>query len=113
MDFVTQVVAYVLLGLGALVVAWNFYLSWVRWPIHRIRLGKSVPYQFVSGLPLIGTGLCVGALLLGQSKESFPVLLTWVVIALDTGGPHWFIISMVVEGFREVRNHEKERDGSA
>ena len=79
-----------LLGLGGLICCVNFYLSFLRYPIHRFRGGLRETYKYDSGVPLFGSLLVVLSLL---KFYSHPVLLTIaiILILIDTGGLHWFL----------------------
>ena len=84
--------AYALFGVGGAICAVNLYLSFLRYPLYAWRRKVDV-YRRVSGLPVLGSGLVLVALILGQPP-------TWAVTAgvmlavLDTGGIHWFIGAM-------------------
>ena len=95
-----QIVAYVLLVLGGLLCVLNFYLSFLRYPVYRLR-GRQSEYRWASGIPLIGSALVVVALLI--LREPFVVVTIGVLTAaIDTGGLHWFIGTMVYMGVREL-----------
>ncbi len=87
--------------LAALVALLNFYLSWLRYPIQKF-LYPDREYHFVSGIPLIGTVLLIGAIVNAPS----PIWL-WFLIPLaliDTGGLPWFFISTCVIHPKRHRN---------
>ncbi len=74
----------------------NFYLTFIRYPLYRIRGGKKRDYRFVSGFPIIGSL----SILLSLGFVQMPVYLRWfgaVCAILDTGGLHWFLVVMVYE----------------
>lgn len=87
-------VAIVLCGIGCLVTALDFYLSFLRYPLHRLSGGTRENYRWVSGLPLFGSMfLWLGAAFL---TEQPPLLWSALIVSLlDTGGLHWFIATMV------------------
>src|SRR5688572_28641676 len=81
-------------SVGALVCLTNAYLSFLRYPLFLRRGGKKEEFQWVSGIPVIGSVLVVAALVFGRE----PRWLTAVgvlLILLDTGGPHWFVFVLV------------------
>jgi hypothetical protein len=68
---------------------WNFYLSFLRYPLFRLNGGKRDEFRWVSGLPLVGSALVAVAALCSLSEPR----LLWPAIGLiliDTGGLHWF-----------------------
>jgi hypothetical protein len=75
--------------LGGFVACINFYLSFVAVPLYRFRHGTA-PARVPSGIPLIGS------LLLAAAAFALPAGNAWqlaalALLALDTGGPHWFV----------------------
>jgi len=77
-------VGYGIFMLGAVVSVVNMYTSYLRYPVHRV-LGKSRDsYKHVSGFPLIGGLVLIGAWLLPQSL--WLSLVTALLMLLDTGG---------------------------
>ena len=93
-----EIFAYILWALGALFCGVNFYTSFVRYPVHLL-LGRSKEvFQWVSGVPLLGTLFMIPAMIL--LKES--PLFFWsgmVLFLIDTGGPHWVAGSMLWQKF--------------
>lgn len=85
-----QKVGYGIFLLGAIVSIINFYISYLRYPTHRL-LGKSRDtYKYVSGLPLIGGLVLIGAWLLPQNL--WLSLTTALLMLLDTGSISWFVV---------------------
>ncbi len=84
------VLSWLAFSLGGLVCLTNFYLSFLRYPLHRLRGLPRESYRWVSGIPLFGS-LFVGLSLL--VLHSLPGILpaAIVLIAIDTGGIHWFV----------------------
>lgn len=87
------VVGYILFGLGGFFTALNFYLCFLRFPLHRAFGGTRESYQWASGIPLLGS------LLLWISIPFLPSA-PWMWLAaglslLDTGGIHWFASTML------------------
>ncbi len=78
---------FVLGGLGSII---NFYLSFLRYPIHRLRHGKDAKYQWVSGMPLFDALLVLGLLLL--PKNLWLCGLAFLLLCVNTGGILWFVI---------------------
>jgi hypothetical protein len=92
LDAAIQIVGAALLILGVLVCALNFYLSFVRYPLHLLR-GNPGQYRHVSGLPVLGSVLVVAALLMTR-LPGWAVTLGIASAVLDTGGLHWFAAVM-------------------
>src|SRR3712207_41226 len=87
---------------GASVTAMNFYLSFVRCPLHR-RINKGRQYKFSSGVPLIGSILLwVGAYLLLWVGALWLGFFALILSAFDTGGIHWFIVSLGYQWLIEI-----------
>jgi hypothetical protein len=55
-----------------------------------------------SGLPIFGS-LLLGAAAVAMPSGSSVQVATLVLLALDTGGPHWFVASQVREEIRRRR----------
>ena len=91
-----QILAYCLFGVGVFVSLLNFYLSCIRPAICRLRHRQ---YRFVSGFPLVGSLLLVGSYFLYPAGHVLR-RLALVVALFDTGGIHWFCITMVYDFFR-------------
>lgn len=92
-------IAYVLLAFGCILSLVNFYLSFLRYPVHRLRGRAADDYRWISGYPLVGS-LVVFACL--PFVYHVP-LLFWVGVgcaALDTGGLHWFFVGFGVMALR-------------
>ena len=89
-------IAWILFGLGALLCLINFYLSFLRYPLHRLRGLSEESYQWMSSFPVFGS-LFVALSLIGLHKVSGMVLTAIVLILIDTGGIHWFVILMLYQ----------------
>jgi hypothetical protein len=70
----------------------NFNLSFVRPRLHFSRHGDMGNYRHVSGFPGIGTALALLGTLFGFGAIGTAVL-GLAVMALDTGGSLWFLVS--------------------
>jgi hypothetical protein len=93
--------SWILLVLGGGLCALNFHLSFLRYPLHRIR-HPTEEYRFVSGIPLFGSAMVLAALIIGALPK-WAVVAAWVLIAVDTGGIHWFIVVLAWAALRERR----------
>jgi len=82
---------YSLLGLGGLISVVNFYLSALRYPIFRLIHGKTAEFKWISGFPLLGSISIIGFLFL--PKSSWLVATEFLLLSIDSGGLHWFVIS--------------------
>jgi len=82
--------ALVLLGVGGFICVLNFYLSFLRYPLHRWRGGTREDYRWESGLPLLGSAFVAWSLFW---LHKWPVLLPVgvLLILIDTGGIHWML----------------------
>ena len=90
----STVLSWTAFALGGLLCLTNFYLSFLRYPLHRLRGLSRESYRWVSGIPLFGSLLVGLSLLVLHSLPGiFPAAC--VLIAIDTGGIHWFVATMV------------------
>ncbi|HEX6885238.1 MAG TPA: hypothetical protein VF530_17825, partial [Planctomycetota bacterium] len=80
----------------------NAYLSFLHYPILRARGVSRGDYRHVSGIPLVGSLVVLVALFLGLDGNLR--IAAWTLIALDTGGLHWFVLSLAVQGLRRRRD---------
>jgi hypothetical protein len=95
--------SWIAFGVGGFLCAANFYLSFVRYPLHRLRGGSHESYRWVSGIPLFGS-LFV-ALSLFQLCATPLLLPAGVALILaDTGGIHWFIGTMIYYSWHDNTN---------
>jgi len=86
--------AWVAFVLGALVCLTNFYLSFLRYPFHRLRGLPKESYRWISGIPLLGS-VFVGLALLDLHPLPGMLPAAIALIVIDTGGIHWFVGTMV------------------
>jgi hypothetical protein len=84
------IIALGLFILGGFICCLNFYHSFLRYLIHRMSGGNKDNYKWVSGFPLIGS-LFVAILLLRYSHNTWIFVIAIILIAIDTGGIHWFL----------------------
>jgi hypothetical protein len=95
---------YLLYPLGVFFCLMNFYLSFLRVPLLK---GKGVPpdrIRHVSGAPMLGTVfVLLGTAALSDVPGIVPIGV--VLILLDTGGPHWFVGTMLFMAVRGRRPH--------
>ena len=98
-----SVMAWVAFGLGAVLCVTNFYLSFLRYPFHRLRGLSKESYHWVSGFPLVGSVLVALSLF---RLHAFPFMLplAFVLIAVDTGGIHWFAGTMIYHSVYAKKN---------
>jgi len=85
-----MVFGIVLFVAGALITCLNFYLSFLRYPVHLLSGGYRDNYRWVSGLPLFGSLLLWISMPLLRDA---PSMIWWalVVSMFDTAGLHWFV----------------------
>jgi len=89
-----MILAWSALLVGALFCLANFYWSFVRYPVHRLRGLPPESYRWGSGIPMFGS-LLVGVSLFGLHSRPGIVVVAVALIAIDTGGLHWFVGSMI------------------
>jgi hypothetical protein len=89
------------LVIGGAVASLNFYLSFLAAPAHRLRHG-AWPERVPSGFPIIGS-LLLGAVALALPIGSSVQVVALILLALDTGGPHWFVASRAWEALERRR----------
>jgi hypothetical protein len=94
--------AWVALVLGAVLCLTNFYLSFLRYPVHRLRGLPRASYRWESGIPLFGS-LLVALSLLGLHSLSGILPAAIVLMVIDTGGIHWFAGVMIYQFVHEKR----------
>ena len=101
------ILAFILAGLGALLTALNFYLSFVRYPLHHL-IRRGQPFKFSSGVPLVGSILLwVGAYMLLSAGALRLGAFALIISAFDTGGIHWFFLSL---GYQWLRGRQTKTD---
>jgi len=77
-----------LLGIGGLVCCLNLYLSFLRYPVHRMMGKKKEDYRWSSGIPVFGS-LFVAISLFKFWQPPWLLATAIVLILIDTGGLHW------------------------
>jgi hypothetical protein len=88
------IVTWIAFALGGLLCLMNFYLTFLRYPLHRLRGFSKESYQWVSGAPVIGS-LLVALSLLGRHGQEGILAPALVLMAIDTGGLHWFVATVI------------------
>ncbi len=90
-----NVVGFPLIAFGAFVTAFNLYVGYGRYSVHRLQGRSRDSFQYVSGLPLAGsTCLWIGAgFLLWGGRDGWAWLAAGASL-FDTGGIHWFLTSL-------------------
>ncbi len=86
-----------LLGLGGIICCLNFYLSFIRYPVHRLTGKKKEDYRWISGFPF--GYLFVAVSLFEFWRQPWLLALSIIFILIDTGGLHWFFGSMLYHKF--------------
>ena len=90
-------IAASLLAIGGTVCCINFYLSFLRYPLYRLRRGRKEDYKFVSGFPVVGS-LFVGLAMLSLRQTQWVLVPAIALIVIDTGGLHCFLAMMCYHG---------------
>src|SRR5437016_13188472 len=91
-----HILAYCLFGLGGFVSILNFYLSFIRPLVCRLRHREC---RFISGFPLVGSVLLLVSFFCFPSGQA----LRWAALVVglfDTGGIHWFCGTMLYHALR-------------
>jgi hypothetical protein len=76
--------------LAAAVAGLNFFLSFVRPLLHRLRHRSMDGYRHASGFPLLGMILVVAGAVTGFGGF-WTALIGLIALLVDVGGPHWFL----------------------
>jgi len=85
---------FILLTIGGAICGLNFYLSFLRARLLIARGAAADSIRHVSGFPWIGSALVAIAWLSGLDSVLLSVL-AGLLILIDTGGIHWFLIIML------------------
>jgi hypothetical protein len=93
---------WILFGLGAFLCLVNFYLSFLRRPLRRLRGLPDESDRWVSGFPLLGS-LLVALSMIGLHEVPGMIPLAAASILIDTGGIHWFVGSLFHRFVHEKR----------
>ena len=88
-------VIFILAGIGAAVTVINFYLSFIRYPLHGLWY-RDRSFQWKSGFPLLGSLLLwIAALFFWLSGSAPKAAIALVFSIFDTRGIHWFVVSQL------------------
>lgn len=98
-EFIFDTIAWILFALGAWLSSVNFYLSFIRYPVHRFCGHSRETFQFVSGIPLFGSLFVLLSFGCSYHPAWFNALRIGLIV-IDTGGLHWFALVMFVEMLR-------------
>ncbi len=91
------VIAIILTVLGTLTTCLNFYLTFIRYPIHRLQ-HPNEPYKWVSGIPLFGAlFLWISAIMFWWRGHEAWAISALILSIFDTSGLHWFLYSMALQ----------------
>jgi hypothetical protein len=90
---------------GSFVCLLNFYLSWLSHPLHRLQGLSPESFRTRSGFPFIGS-ILVALSLLRLHSEPAAVPIAIGLIAIDTGGIHWFLGAQIYHAW-----HIRHRGG--
>ena len=94
----------ILFAFGTLIVATNFYLVLLRYPLHRLRGGDRSNFKFVSVVPVVGQIVLLFAC---QLLGGHPTVVKagMILMLLDLGGLHvalgtlaWFSVAEWIKG---------------
>ena len=90
----SNVIAWTAFALGALLCLFNFYLSFLRYPLHRLRGLPEESFRYASGIPLLGS-VFVGSSLLGIHAQPGVLPVAIVLAVIDAGGVVWVAGAMI------------------
>ena len=91
-----RVIAYILFCLGGLISVTNFYLSFLRYPLFRLMHGTKKEWKWVSNYPVFGSAF-VALSLLVLHKATWALIVGGILILVDTGGIHWFVVCQLID----------------
>ena len=89
-----EILGYITWALGALFCVFNVYTSFVRYPVHVLLGRPKESFQWVSGIPILGTLFIVVAFILLR-EDAFFFWSSIVLVLVDTGGPLWVAGSLL------------------
>lgn len=89
----------IFLSLGVFISLLNFYLSFIRYPLHIFRGGTKENFQWVSGFPFVGTLFIVLALLLDGFERPLLIYVGTFALFIDTGGIVWMLGQLTYSWF--------------
>ena len=95
--------SWIAFGIGAWLCAMNFFLSFLRYPLHRLRGLAPESYHWVSGIPVFGS-VFVALSLLQLHVTPWLLPIGVVLILVDTGGIHWFIGVQIFHALHGKKN---------
>jgi hypothetical protein len=95
--------AIIMLVVGSMIATVNFWLSFIR-PLSRRISNSSV--KSVSGIPLFGSLLLWAAAWMFYPSSD---LTCWAlsISLIDTGGPHWFLGTLLYHSYIQKRTHDE------
>ena len=101
-------IGWVLVGAGGAICLLNFFLGWVRYPLHRARGGRKEDYRWVSGFPLVGSIAVLAGWFFWLRHEASLALdaAAWLLVIFDTGGIHWLAASLAFRRLRDGKSGE-------
>ncbi len=91
---VSIILAWTAFVLGASLSFLNFYLSFLRYPFHRLRGFPKESFRYASGIPLFGS-IFLGLALLGLHSQPGVLPVAIALAVIDTGGVVWIAGAMV------------------
>jgi hypothetical protein len=98
-----DVLAWIALSLGATFCVHSFYLSFLRYPLHRLRGLSPESYRRESGIPVFGS-VFVALSLFRLHSVAWVVPTAIALIVADTGGIHWFVGVIIYQWLRTGRS---------
>ena len=96
-------ISWVAFVVGGVLCVLNFYLSWLRYPLHRLRRRSKESYHSTSGAPLVGS-LLVALSMFGLRSVTAVVPVAIALIVIDTGGIHWLLGGQIYHAWRAQKH---------
>jgi hypothetical protein len=83
-------IGIVLFCLGAIGTLANFWLSFLDYPLYRLRGGSPADYRRMSGLPFFASGILWISMPFLSGQPAF-MWAAFLLSLFDTGGVHWMV----------------------
>jgi len=98
-----EIFGYIIWVPGAFFCGLNFYTSFLRYPVHKLLGHSKDSFQWVSGVPILGSLLVFVAFILLRENPFF-FWSSIVLVLIDTGGPLWFAGSLLYQKLGNFRS---------
>ena len=106
---IIKLIMIFLFGFGGLMCCLNFYLSFLRYPVHIMMGRKKEDYKWVSGIPVFGS-LFVAISLFKFWQPTWLLVFAIILILIDTAGLHWMAGYMLYYEVLKKEKHQQTTD---